>query len=156
MQKPGRTDSASRTIKAPPQTIYAAFVDAAALAAWLPPSGMTADIHEFDPREGGAFRITLRYDEPGHATPGKSGEHEDVVAGRFVELVPDRRIAWATEFQSDDPAFPCEMRMVWSLEPIGDGTRVTVVCENVPEGIRKQDHDAGLKSTLANLAAFTE
>jgi hypothetical protein len=60
------------------------------------------------------------------------------------------------EFESDDPAFAGTMKMTWSLAPVAEGTEVTVVCENVPNGIRKEDHDTGLRSTLENLASFTE
>ncbi|WP_240339687.1 SRPBCC domain-containing protein [Halobacillus ihumii] len=76
--------------------------------------------------------------------------------GKFLELVPDKRIVQSVIFDSDDPAFSGEMRQKWLLEAISEGTKVTIVCENVPEGIRKKDHDEGLKSTLENLASFTE
>lgn len=59
-------------------------------------------------------------------------------------------------FDSDDPAFTGAIRMTWKLTPVPDGTEVTIVCENVPDGIRSEDHDAGLRSTLENLAAFAE
>lgn len=71
-------------------------------------------------------------------------------------LEADRRVVQETEFQSDDPALAGTMRLIWALDPMPDGTRVSVTCENVPEGISKEDHDAGLRSTLANLASFTE
>lgn len=57
---------------------------------------------------------------------------------------------------SDDPSFAGKMTMTWTLAAVQEGTEVTVVCEEVPEGIRREDHDAGLRSTLKNLAAFTE
>ncbi|MDK1384072.1 SRPBCC domain-containing protein [Sinorhizobium sp. 8-89] len=60
------------------------------------------------------------------------------------------------EFESNEPAFAGTMTITWTLSAVPDGTVVTVTCENVPEGILQQDHDAGLGSTLANLAAFTE
>jgi len=67
-----------------------------------------------------------------------------------------RSIVQAVEFQSEDPAFAGEMIMTWTLAAVPEGTKVTIVCENVPEGIRKEDHDIGLRSTLENLAIFTE
>lgn len=149
-----RTDRASRLIKAPAAKLYRAFVDPAALARWLPPEGMTGEILTFDPRAGGGYRMALTYDGEDHA--GKTTEHGDVVEGRFVELVPNRRIVQSAEFESDDPAFAGTMTMTWTFEPAQGGTRVAIVCEDVPQGIRKQDHDAGLKSSLANLAAFVE
>ncbi len=123
---------------------------------WLTPEGMTGRIDAFDPRAGGTYRMILTYDEPGHSTPGKSSQNSDIVEGRFVELVPDERIVQMVEFESEDPAFAGAMTMTWSLAAVSGGAEVTILCENVPEGIRQEDHDAGLRSTLDNLAAFTE
>jgi uncharacterized protein YndB with AHSA1/START domain len=151
-----RTDSASRVIMASPRTIYRAFVDPDALVSWLPPKGMKGHVYAFDAQEGGTYRISLTYLEPDHSAPGKTSEHADVVQGRFLELIPDERIVQRVEFESEDPAFEGAMTMTWTLVAIPGGTEVRIVCENVPEGIRQDDHDAGLRSTLANLAAFTE
>jgi uncharacterized protein YndB with AHSA1/START domain len=150
-----RTDAASRVIKATPAALYRAFVDPAAVASWLPPKGMKAHLHALEPRPGGAYRMTLTYDDPNHAAHGKSAEGADVVEGRFVELVPDARVVQRFEFQSEDPAFAGVMTMTWTLTPVPGGTEVTIVCENVPEGIRQEDHEAGMGSTLENLAAYT-
>ncbi|MFC5651153.1 SRPBCC domain-containing protein [Paenibacillus solisilvae] len=60
------------------------------------------------------------------------------------------------EFESEDPVFAGEMIMTWTVAAVPEGTMVTIVCENVPEGIRKEDHDVGLRSTLENLAVYTE
>lgn len=147
-----RTDTASRIVEAPPSAVYRAFIDPAALAAWLPPKGMHASIDAFDPRAGGAYRMTLRYEEPS-GVHGKTSDDSDVVEGRFVELVPDERIVQAVTFESDDPAFAGEMTMRWLLDPVPEGTRVSIVCENVPAGISAEDHQTGLASTLENLAA---
>jgi len=149
-----RTDQASRLINAPPRAIYRAFVDAVALAKWLPPRGMTAEIFAFEPRPGGAFRMALTYEAAGQR--GKTEDNRDVVEGRFVELVEGERIVWAVTFKSDDPSFAGEMKMTWSFAPAPGGTEVTIIAENVPPGISKEDHDAGLRSTLENLAAFIE
>ena len=154
----GRTDKASRVICASSETIYRAIMDPNALAKWLPPTGMSAQIFSFDPRAGRGYRMALSYQQADHATTGKTSEHVDVVEVRFTELAPGERIVQVVEFESDDPAFAGEMKMTWSLVPVsgGDSTEVTILCENVPVGIGKEDHDAGLKSTLENLAAFTE
>lgn len=151
-----RTDTASRVVRASPETIYRAFIDPEALVSWLPPAGMTGQINTFEPRVGGAYRMTLTYDQPSHLAPGKASENTDIVEGRFVELILNERIVQLAEFESDDPSFAGTMTMTWSLAPVVQGTVVTIVCENVPEGIRKEDHDAGLRSTLENLAAYTE
>jgi uncharacterized protein YndB with AHSA1/START domain len=151
-----RVDSGSRLIKAPPQVIYQAFVDPKAVASWLPPKGMKARIDAYEPHAGGRYRMALAYDEPDHSAPGKTSAHTDVVRGRFLELVPNERIVQSVEFESDDPAFAGAMKMTWTLTAVSGGTEVSIRCENVPDGIRPEDHEAGFKSTLENLAAFTE
>jgi uncharacterized protein YndB with AHSA1/START domain len=151
-----RTDSGSRVIMASPRTIYQAFIDPEALVSWLPPEGMKGHIYAFDAREGGAYQMSLTYVGTDHSTLGKTSEHADVVRGIFLKLVPDERIVQLVEFESEDPAFAGAMTMTWTLVAVPEGTKVTIVCENVPEGIRQEDHDAGLRSTLENLAAFTE
>lgn len=148
-----RIDTASLIIAAPPEVIYRAFVDRDALLAWLPPDGMTGEILEFEPRPGGPFRMALHYDAPGH---GKTTDDTDVVDSEFAELVPGRRVVQLVRFKSNDPALRGIMRMVWDLEPADGGTRVIFLAEDVPEGISKEDHDVGLRSSLANLARYVE
>ncbi len=150
-----RVDTGSRLIRASASTIYRAFATAHAMESWLPPQGMTGRMVEFEFREGGAYRMQLIYDGPEHA-PGKTSRDADEVTVRFVKLEPDERIEQAVTFESDDPAFAGEMRIVWTFEPVQDGTLVTVRCENVPPGIRPEDHQAGLTSTLNNLAAYVD
>ena len=87
---------------------------------------------------------------------GKTSEQGDEVNVRFVKIVPNERIEQAVTFASDDPAFSGEMRIQWILQPMDNGTLVTVRCEDVPVGILAEDHEAGLKSTLNNLAAYAE
>lgn len=149
-----RTDRASRLIKAPLATLYRAFVEPEALVRWLPPEGMTGEMLAFDAKAGGGYRMALRYDDEDQA--GKTSEHEDVVAVRFLKLVPEKMILQAADFVSEDPAFAGTMTMIWSFEAAGEGARVAITCENVPQGIARRDHVAGLKSSLANLAAFVE
>ncbi len=149
-----RTDTGSRIIQASPATVYRALVDPQAVASWRPPKGMRAEILAFDASEGGIFRMAFIYEDGG--SHGKTTDSADVFEGRFVELVPDRRVVEAVEFESDDPAFTGAMRIVTRLEPVAGGTRVTVSCEDVPPGIGDDDHREGIPSSLANLAAFTE
>jgi len=151
----GRTDAASRVIEAPAARIYAAFTDPAALAVWLPPTGMTGDFEHFDATPGGGYRMRLTYDGGGDAA-GKSTADSDVVEARFVELVPDVRLVQAVEFVSDDPAFARTMIMTWSLEPVDGGTLVTIRADDVPPGISAEDHAAGMAASLENLARFVE
>lgn len=151
-----RTDTASRVIAASPQALYRAFVDPAAIASWRPPQGMKAEIHTFDPREGGDYRMSFLYTEPDPEVQGKISDHADTFEGRFVGLIPGERIVEEIDFVSDDPAFRGTMTITTTFRPVSGGTEVTVVCEDVPEGIGESDHKAGIASSLANLAAFVE
>lgn len=151
-----RTDTATRVIAALPQAIYRAFLDPEAWVKWLPPVGMAGRIDAFEPRPGGAYRMVLTYRGGDRSPRGKTSEDTDVVEGRFLELVPDELVVHLVTFESDDVAFAGEMRMTWRLSPVPAGTKVTIMCENVPAGIKQEDHDAGLRSTLENLAAFVE
>lgn len=151
-----RTDTASRVIAASPQALYRAFVDPAAIASWRPPQGMKAEIHTFDPREGGDYRMSFLYTEPDPEVQGKISDHADTFEGRFVGLLPGERIVEEIDFVSDDPAFRGTMTITTTFRPVSGGTEVTVVCEDVPEGIGESEHKAGIASSLANLAAFVE
>lgn len=150
-----RTDTASRTVTTPPERVYAALVDPEAMLQWLPPSGMTARFERFDARLGGGYRMVLTYADAA-GSPGKATADSDVVDVRFIELVPGVRVVQAVDFQSDDPAFAGTMTMTWELAVTGDGTRVEIRADDVPDGISAEDHAAGLASTLANLAAYLE
>lgn len=156
MRTVSRTDRASRLINAAADKVYRAFTDPEALARWLPPEGMAGEILAFDAKPGGGYRMALHYARAEHALAGKSSEHSDVVEVRFVALVPAKRIVQTAAFVSEDPAFAGTMRMTWTFEATDGRTRVTISCENVPQGIGKQDHLQGLKSSLAQLAAFVE
>lgn len=148
-----RTDRASRVIAAPLESVWAAFVDPGALVAWLPPGGMIGRFERFDARRGGSYRMVLTYSDVS-AAPGKATADSDIVEGRFVEIVPDERVVQAVEFVSDDPAYAGTMIMTWEVTAADAGTRVTIVAEDVPDGISAQDHAAGLDSSLTNLAAY--
>lgn len=153
---PRRMDTASRIVHAPPRVIYQALLDPDAVVRWRPPAGMTARIHAFDAREGGSFRVAFIYSGDDHAVQGKTTRDADIFEGQFQELVPDQRVVEIIEFLSNDPAFSGKMTVTTSLRPVPGGTEVTISCENVPEGIRVEDHQAGMASTLGNLAAYTE
>jgi uncharacterized protein YndB with AHSA1/START domain len=149
-----RTDTATRLVRAAPDTLYQALVDPSALMEWLPPEGMSGRILLFEPWPGGRYRIELALVGEGHKVAGKTTERTDVAGGRFVELVPGRRLVQTVEFDSADPAFAGTMVMTWSLEPVPEGTKVTVSASDVPPGISAEDHRAGLASSLDNLARF--
>lgn len=151
-----RTDTASRIIKASPQTIYRAFLDPAAIASWRPPEGMTAEVRAFDAREGGVFRMAFVYTGADHTVRGKTSEHADVFEGRFVQLVPNDRIVELVAFETDDPAFADPMKITTTFTAVAGGTEVTIRCDDVPSAIQASDHQLGMASTLQKLAAFTE
>src|SRR3954463_4258905 len=99
-----RTDRASQMIAASPGRVYAALVDPEALAAWLPPAGMTGTFEHFDPRPGGSYRLVLTYADAS-ASRGKAGADSDIVESRFIQLIPGERVVQAVDFVSDDPAY---------------------------------------------------
>lgn len=149
-----RTDTASRIIRATPAALYQALVTAKSLERWMPPSGMTGEMTEFEPRPAGRYRMILRYEDATIA--GKSGGNEDIAEARFIELVPDQRIMQSVDFVSDDPRFQGTMIMFTTLTPLGDETEVRFTAENAPEGISAEDHAEGMHSSLENLARFME
>ena len=149
-----RIDQASSIIHAAPSVIYQAFTEPKAMETWLPPADMTGHMLAFDFREGGFYRMRLTYNDPQHA-PGKSSDDSDEVEVQFLKLIPDQRIEQAVSFDADDPAFSGVMKMTWTFTAVPEGTEVTIRCDHVPPGIRPEDHEAGMRSTLANLAAFT-
>lgn len=150
-----RTDEVSMLIRAPKAIIYRALLDADARIAWLPPDGMTGRIESFDARVGGGYRMVLTYKDPtGNA--GKSAPDSDVVEARFLELVPDERVVESIDFESEDAAFAGTMTMTWTLKAVDDCTDVRVTAAQVPVGISVEDHQAGMISSLQNLAAFVE
>jgi uncharacterized protein YndB with AHSA1/START domain len=150
-----RTDAASRVIPATSDRVYAALIDPAALASWLPPDGMTGRFERFDARPGGSYRLVLTYAD-GSSQRGKTTVDCDVVDVRFLDLVPDVRLVQAVEFISDDPASAGIMTITWELTAVDAGTRVDVRAQDVPVAISAEDHAAGLASSLSNLAAYLD
>ena len=142
----------SRVIRARPEEVYEAFMDPAALIAWLPPAEMTGQIHEFDGRVGGGYRMSLFYPPDEHTSRGKTSDRKDMVKVRFVELAPPSRIVEAVSFVTTDPAFSGEMTMTVTFEEVTGGTEVTLVFENLPPGLRAEDNEAGARLSLAQLA----
>ena len=97
------------------------------------------------------MRLTYADAQP---SQGKTSQDSDEVEVCLTRLVDSKRIEQAVTFDSADPAFSGIMRMIWSFEAEADRTRVTVRAENVPDGIRPEDHQVGLNSSLESLAAF--
>jgi uncharacterized protein YndB with AHSA1/START domain len=148
------TTRASRHIPAPRAAVYRALLDPDAVQRWMVPDGMTSEVHEFDPREGGRFRISLTYDTP--TVTGKTTEQTDTFHGRFVELVPGQRVVQVVEFETEDPAMQGEMTVRYTLVEAGDTTYVAAEHENLPPGLSEEDNAIGWRLSLAQLAKLVE
>lgn len=120
---------------------------------WLPPKGMTAKMLDFDFHEGGSYRMRLTFIDPQQGR-GKTSGDSDEVEVRLIRLIEGERIEQAIEFDSEDPDFSGVMRMTWIFRSGKIGTLVTIRAENVPPGIRAEDHEAGMNATLENLESF--
>jgi uncharacterized protein YndB with AHSA1/START domain len=144
----------SRRVKAPRANVYRALLDARAVATWKVPTGMTSQVHAFEAREGGSFRISLTYDEP--TGSGKTTAHTDTYHGRFVKLVPNEQIVEAVEFETTDPALRGEMTITITLADADGGTEVLAVHDGLPRGVPIADNEAGWRQALAKLAALVE
>jgi uncharacterized protein YndB with AHSA1/START domain len=121
---------------------------------WMVPDQMTSEIHSFDAREGGTFRISLTYDVP--TTAGKTTSETDSFHGSFVKLVQDTEMVQAVEFESDDPSMAGEMTITYTLADADSGTDVVAVHENLPPGVAPADNELGFRMSLAKLAKLVE
>jgi len=142
-------------IRAPRAAVYRALLDPAAVAQWMVPTGMTSEVHFFEPREGGRFRISLTYEAPTGA--GKTTPQTDTHHGRFLRLVPEREVVETVAFETADPAMQGEMRIVMTLaDAAGGGTDLVALHDDLPPGLSPADNEAGWKMSLAKLAALVE
>jgi uncharacterized protein YndB with AHSA1/START domain len=139
---------------APPGRVYAALTDPAAIQKWRVPQGMTSQVHSFDAREGGAFRVTLTYAITGEQ--GKTSSNSDTYHGRFVRLVPDRLVIEAIEFETDDPGMKGEMKITCRLTETPGGTELHALHENLPPGLSPADNEIGWRMALDNLKKLVE
>ncbi len=144
----------SRHVRAQRSVVYRALIDGAAVARWMVPDGMRSQVHEFDGRVGGRFRISLTYDSP--AALGKTSAHTDTHHGRFVRLVPDELVVQAVEFETADPALQGEMTITIALVDAAGGTDIIAVHDGVPPGVPPADNEAGWRSSLDRLARLLE
>ncbi|MET7455746.1 SRPBCC family protein [Streptomyces sp. NPDC005574] len=141
-------------VNAPRAVVYRALLDAEAIARWRVPAGMSSHVHEFDAREGGAFRVSLTYDT--EAGAGKSDSRTDTYHGRFTELVPDEKVVEVFEFETGDPALRGVMTMTTTLTDAGGGTDVLLVHEGIPDAVPAKDNETGTRMALDRLAALVE
>lgn len=149
-----RSTRVSRHINAPRALVYRALLDREAVAQWRVPNGMTSHVHRFDAREGGAFRVSLTYDEPTAA--GKTTPHTDTYHGRFAELVPDARVVEVVEFETSDPTMVGAMTITTTLTDMDGGTQITAIHEGLPAGVSLADNELGYRQAFERLAAFVE
>lgn len=143
-----------RHVNAPRAAVYAALLDGDAVQEWMVPTGMTSQVHVFDAREGGAFRISLTYDVP--QGTGKTTAHTDTHHGRFVKLVPNELVIQSVEFETANPALRGEMKITFSLTEANGGTQVTGIHEGLPPGVAPADNELGWQISLEKLARFVE
>ncbi|WP_228000832.1 SRPBCC family protein [Nocardia australiensis] len=141
-------------VNAPRAVVYRLLLDPRAVAIWQVPTGMTSRVHEFDAREGGAFRISLTYDEPTEA--GKTSAQTDTFHGRFVTLVPDEQVVQMVEFETDDPAVRGEMTITYRLTEADGGTDIMAMHDGLPGGVPLDDNELGWRISLGKLAALAE
>ncbi len=134
-----------RVLRATPDKVYRAFLDADAMAKWLPPNGFTGKVHHLDATVGGTYKMSF--------TNFASGRSH-AFGGRYVELVPDERIRHTDTF--DDPDLPGEMQTTVSLRKVSCGTEVDIVQEGVPEAIPAEVCYLGWQQSLTLLAQLVE
>jgi uncharacterized protein YndB with AHSA1/START domain len=144
----------SRHVKAPRAKVYRALLDARAVARWMVPPGMTSQVHEFEPHEGGKLRISLTYNAP--TGTGKTGAHTDTYHGRFIKLVPDEQMVEVVEFETANPAMRGEMTITISLADADGGTEVLAVHDGLPSGVPPSDNELGWRQSLERLAELVE
>ena len=134
-----------RIIKATPERIYRAFLDADALTKWLPPNGFTGKVHHLNAKVGGTFKMSF-------SNFGSGQVHS--FGGEYLELVPHELIRYTDKF--DDPALPGVMQTTVSLREVFCGVELTVVQEGIPEVIPPEACYLGWQESLVLLAQLVE
>ena len=152
--RPVSTTRITRHIDAPPTAVYRALLDPDSVQHWMVPDGMTSHVHQFEPHEGGAFRISLTYDAP--SDTGKSSAHTDTYHGRFARLVPDAEVVQVIEFETEAPGLQGEMTVTYTLAGAGDGTDLVGLHEGLPPDVRPEDNELGWSMSVGKLAALVE
>ena len=134
-----------RVLSAPAERVYRAFLDASAMAKWLPPYGFTCQVQHLDAKVGGSFKMSF--------TNFSSGSAHSF-GGEYLELVPHERIRYSDKF--DDPNLPGEIQVTVSLTKVSCGTEVRIVQEGLPEVIPLEMCYLGWQQSLAQLATLVE
>ena len=134
-----------RVLRAQPERVYRAFLDADAMAKWLPPNGFTGKVHHLDAKVGGTYKMSFT-----NFTTGKSHSF----GGKYLELVPNERIRYTDKF--DDANLPGEMQATITLKKVFCGTELNIVQEGVPGVIPAEACYLGWQESLILLAKLVE
>ena len=134
-----------RVLKAPPERVYRAFTDAAAMCKWLPPHGFTGTMHQMDPTVGGTWRMSFTNLSAG-------GSHS--FGGEYLELEPGKKLRYTSRF--DDPNLPGEMTTTIELTSVFCGTEMQVTQDGIPDVIPSQACHLGWQESLTLLAQLVE
>ena len=134
-----------RVLRAAPEKVYRAFLDADAMVKWLPPNGFTGKVHHLEAKVGGSYKMSFT-----NFTTGQSHSF----GGTYLELVPHERIRHTDEF--DDPNLPGQMQTTVSLKTVSCGTEVTIVQDGIPAAIPTEACYLGWQESLMLLAQLVE
>ena len=134
-----------RVLATTPDKVYRAFIEADAMAKWLPPNGFTCTVHHFEAKVGDTFKMSFR-----NFTTG--GSHS--FGGKYLELVPGERLRYTDTF--DDPNLPGEMQVTVTLKKVSVGTEVNITQEGTPDAIPPEACYLGWQETLRNLARLVK
>jgi len=134
-----------RVLRATPDLVYKAFLDADAQAKWLPPNGYTCKVHQLDAKVGGRFRMSF--------TSFATGQSHSF-GGEYLELVPHEKLRYTDTF--DDPNLPGEITVTVTLKAVSCGTELHIVQEGVPDVIPAEMCYLGWQDSLRLLAMLVE
>ncbi|AZO24561.1 toxin [Mesorhizobium sp. M1E.F.Ca.ET.045.02.1.1] len=134
-----------RVLATKPEKVYRAFIEADALAKWLPPNGFTCSVHHFEAKVGGKFKMSFR-----NFTTGES----HAFGGDYVELVPGELVRYTDKF--DDPNLPGEMQVTVTLNKVSVGTEMEITQAGIPDAIPAEACYLGWQESLKNLARLVE
>ena len=134
-----------RVLRAKPERVYRAFLDADAMAKWIPPYGFTCKVHHMDARVGGTFKMSF--------TNFGSG-HTHSFGGEYLELVPGEKLRYTDQF--DDPNLPGILTVTVNLKPVLCGTEINVVQEGIPAVIPVEMCYLGWQESMEQLAKLVE
>jgi uncharacterized protein YndB with AHSA1/START domain len=134
-----------RVLAAKPEKIYRAFIDADAMARWMPPFGFTGKVHHIDAKVGGTFKMSFT-----NFTTATSHSF----GGKYLELVPNERLSYTDAF--DDPNLPGEMHVTVTLKEVSVGTELTIEQAGIPTVIPLDACYLGWQQSLAQLAQLVE